>query len=145
MSRASQRYFSRGDADTIGIARKLASSLRGGNVILLFGDLGTGKTTFVRGVVEGAGGSPDDVSSPTFTLVQPYAGTLTVQHVDLYRLTPADVDDLGLSELSTPSSIVVIEWADRLPRSPTDAIRVWIEDRGADDRAIRIDVPEAAP
>ena len=143
MSGADQRYESREDADTVEIARQLGLTLVGGSTVLLFGDLGAGKTTFVRGVVEGAGGSADDVSSPTFTLVQPYAGRLTVQHVDLYRLAPSDVDDLGLAELSTPASIVVIEWADRLTRPPTDAICVWIEDLGDDNRAIRIARPAA--
>ena len=141
MTGATQRHVSRSEADTIDIAKRLASALEGGAVVLLFGDLGAGKTTFVRGIVQAAGGSADDVSSPTFTLVQPYAGRLTVQHVDLYRLAPSDVDDLGLTELLTPSSIVVIEWADRLPRPPEDAIRVWIDDRGGDERGIRIETP----
>ncbi len=123
------------------IAKQLASRLPGGTVILLFGDLGAGKTAFVRGVVEGVGGDATQVSSPTFTLVQPYNGRLTVQHVDLYRLGPADVDDLGLHELSTPSSIVAIEWADRLPQRPRESICVHIEDRGGDEREIQIEEP----
>ncbi len=145
MNGGARHYTSRGEAETIEIGRQLASILSGGTIVLLFGDLGAGKTTFVRGVVEAAGGSPDEVSSPTFTLVQPYSGTLTVQHVDLYRVQPSDVDDLGLTEYSTPSSIVVIEWADRLPRAPKNAIRVWIEDRGGDHRDVKIEFPASEP
>ena len=129
---------SRSESETADAARRLAQRLGGGAVILLFGDLGAGKTAFVRGLVEGMGGDESQVSSPTFTLVQPYSGRLTVQHVDLYRLTPGEVGDLGLDELSTPSSIVAVEWADRLPRRPTDAICVSIEDLGGDDREISI-------
>ncbi len=138
MTPGSSTSRSRSESDTASVARRLAQRLDGGVVILLFGDLGAGKTAFVRGLVEGMGGDESQVSSPTFTLVQPYRGRLTVQHVDLYRLGPAEVGDLGLDELSTPSSIVAIEWADRLPRRPPDAICVNIEDLGGDDREISI-------
>lgn len=132
-------YSSRGEADTIRIARELVTDAAGGSVILLVGDLGAGKTAFVRGLVEGLGGDPADVSSPTFTLIQPYAGRLTVQHVDLYRVETVAVGDLGLDELSTPSTIVAIEWADRLPHRPRPSVCVSIEDRGGDLRDIRIE------
>lgn len=132
-------YPSHSEADTVRIARQLVSELEGGTTVLLFGDLGAGKTAFVRGLVEGAGGDPGDVSSPTFTLLQPYPGRLTVHHVDLYRVDRREVDDLGLDELVTPLTIVAIEWADRLPREPPLAVGVSIEDRGADEREIRIE------
>ena len=132
-------YQSHGEADTFHIARELASELDGGTVILLFGELGVGKTVFVRGLVHGVGGEPDEVSSPTFTLIQPYTGPLTVQHVDLYRVKSTDIEDLGLDELSTPSAIVAIEWADRLPRAPRQAVCVYMEDKGNDEREIRIE------
>ena len=132
-------YSTRSEAETVRVARELVGYLRGGAIVLLFGDLGAGKTAFVRGLVEGVGGNPDDVSSPTFALVQPYAGRLTVQHVDLYRLDPHEVADLGLDELSTPSTLVAIEWADRLPKPPHHAVCVSIEDRGDDLRDIRIE------
>ena len=132
-------YPSHGEADTIRIGRELATDVAGGSVILLVGDLGAGKTAFVRGLVEGLGGDPADVSSPTFTLIQPYAGRLAIQHVDLYRVETGAVLDLGLDELSTPSTIVVIEWGDRLPRRPRPSVCVSIEDRGGDRRDIRIE------
>ena len=132
-------YLSHSEADTIRIARQIVSELDGGTTILLIGELGAGKTAFVRGLVEGAGGDPDDVSSPTFTLLQPYAGRLTVHHVDLYRVAPREVDGLGLDELATPTALVAVEWADRLPRVPPRSVAVHIEDRGADEREIRIE------
>ena len=132
-------YLSHSEADTIRIARQIVSKLNGGTTILLIGELGAGKTAFVRGLVEGAGGDPDDVSSPTFTLLQPYAGRLTVHHVDLYRVAPREVDELGLDELATPTALVAVEWADRLPRVPPRSVAVYIEDRGADEREIRIE------
>ena len=128
----------RGEAETEALARELAGDLRGGSVVLLYGDLGAGKTAFVRGVVEGVGGNPSDVSSPTFTLVQPYAARVTVQHVDLYRLRAEEVGDLGLDELRAPDALVVIEWADRLPVSLPDAVEVHITDRGGDERDIEV-------
>ncbi len=132
-------YSSHGEADTIRIAGELAADVAGGDIILLVGDLGAGKTAFVRGLVTGLGGNPADVSSPTFALIQPYAGRLTVQHVDLYRVETGAVSDLGLDELSTPSTIVAIEWADRLLRRPRPSVCVSIEDRGEDLREIRIE------
>jgi tRNA threonylcarbamoyladenosine biosynthesis protein TsaE len=138
VTEGSSTHHSRSESDTASIATQLGRRLAGGSVILLFGDLGAGKTAFVRGLVEGVDGDSSEVSSPTFTLVQPYAGRLTVQHVDLYRLGPEDVGDLGLEELSTPSSIVAVEWADRLARRPGDAICVRIDDLGGDDREIKI-------
>jgi tRNA threonylcarbamoyladenosine biosynthesis protein TsaE len=132
-------YLSHSEADTIRIARQFVSELDGGTTILLIGELGAGKTAFVRGLVEGAGGDPDDVSSPTFMLLQPYAGRLTVHHVDLYRVAPHEADELGLDELATPTALVVVEWADRLPRVPPRSVAVHIEDRGADEREIRIE------
>ncbi len=83
----------------------------------------------------------DDVSSPTFTIIQEYAGrTATLYHVDLYRLEPAEVDDLGLDELVSGDGIVAIEWAERWRGRPDDAIEVTIEDRGGERRLIRVQV-----
>ena len=134
-------HRSQSETDTMDLARELASTLVGGTVVLLFGELGAGKTAFVRGLVAGVGGDPDQVTSPTFTLIQPYRARLTVQHVDLYRLQPSDVEDLGLDELSTDDSIVVVEWAERLLRQPPAAVCVRIGDAGGDERAIEIERP----
>ncbi len=102
------------EAETEAAGEALARELRPGDVVLLFGDLGAGKTAFVRGLARGVGANPDDVSSPTFTIVQEYeGGSATLYHVDLYRLEAAEVDDLGLEDLVSGHGIVAIEWADR--------------------------------
>ena len=134
-------HASRSEADTMRIARELAAALvPAPAAVLLFGDLGAGKTAFVRGLVEGAGGCPDEVSSPTFVLMQEYPGRRLVHHVDLYRLRPDDVADLEplLDEMLTGDAIVAIEWADRLPSLPEPAVQVRIADRGGDNREITV-------
>jgi tRNA threonylcarbamoyladenosine biosynthesis protein TsaE len=129
------------EAETSAVGRELAQSLTAGSVVLLSGDLGAGKTAFVRGLAEGLGIDPESVSSPTFTLIQEYrGGRLPLHHVDLYRLQSAEVDDLGLDELMLEGGVTAIEWPDRLPRDIEAAVRVWIEhgDGGDDTRTIEI-------
>lgn len=111
--------------------------------MLLFGQLGSGKTAFVRGLLEGVGGNPEEVSSPTFTLMQEYAGEPPIVHVDLYRLTAPEIDDLGLDEVMSGSALIAVEWADRLTSGIPDAFCVYIEDKGDDEREIRIKAPES--
>ena len=123
---------------TVAAARRFAERLPPGALVLLTGDLGAGKTAFVRGLAAGLGIDPDDVSSPTFTLIQEYAGARVLRHVDLYRLQGADVEDLGLEELNQDGAVVAIEWAERLSAPPGGAIRVTIVDLGEDVREIRI-------
>ncbi len=123
-------HVTRSEAETMAVARKLGARLGPGAVVLLYGDLGAGKTAFVRGLAEGLGASPDEVSSPTFTLIQEYAGRLRLYHVDLYRVERAEVDDLGLDELEAGTGVVAIEWADRLPRPVDGAVTVRIEGEG---------------
>jgi tRNA threonylcarbamoyladenosine biosynthesis protein TsaE len=135
------------EAETAAVARSLARTLPSGSVVLLSGNLGAGKTAFVRGLAEGLGINPEDVSSPTFTLIQEYrGGRLPLHHVDLYRLSPLEVDDLGLDELTLEPGITAIEWPDRLPRPFKAAVRVSIGYEGSDIRSIAIDgAPEAIP
>src|SRR5262245_240543 len=111
------------EAETGAVGRDVARTLRAGDVVLLHGDLGAGKTAFVRGLAEGLGVEPSEVSSPTFTLIQEYrGGRLPLLHVDLYRLDNAkEIDDLGLEELGR-DAVTAIEWAEKLPRAPASAI-----------------------
>src|SRR5205807_6445893 len=103
--------------ETADVGRQLASTLGRGSVLLLVGDLGAGKTALVRGLAEGLGVAPEEVSSPTFTLMQEYrGGRITLIHVDLYRLDDArEIDELGLEELGM-ENVLAIEWAEKLPR-----------------------------
>jgi tRNA threonylcarbamoyladenosine biosynthesis protein TsaE len=128
------------EVETSAIASNLARSLTAGAVVLLSGDLGAGKTAFVRGLAEGLGIDPALVSSPTFTLIQEYrGGRLPLHHVDLYRLRSIEVDDLGLDELTLEGGVTAIEWPDRLPRSVPSAVQVHIEHGDGDTRTIQID------
>ena len=126
------------EQDTFALGRLVAASLQPGTFVLLHGDLGAGKTSFVRGMAAGLGANPDDVSSPTFVLIQHYKGLTPLVHVDLYRLeTGAAVDDLGLEELAS-GAVVAIEWAERLPRPLDGSVIVRIEDLGGDARRITL-------
>jgi len=125
--------------ETAAAGERLAAKLRAGDVVLLFGDLGAGKTAFVRGMARGIGASGDDVSSPTFTIVQQYAGAgPTLYHVDLYRLSPDEVDDLGLDDLVSGDGIVAIEWAERWRGRPDDVVEVKLDEVGDNERRVEI-------
>ena len=126
------------EEETTAIGERLGSTLRAGDVLLLYGDLGAGKTAFTRGLARGLGASADDVTSPTFTLVQEYPGRLTLFHVDLYRLEEREVDDLGLEELILGDGVVAIEWAERWRGRPDDVIEVRFEHAGEDRRRVTI-------
>jgi tRNA threonylcarbamoyladenosine biosynthesis protein TsaE len=125
--------------ETAAVGRTLASSLAPGDVVLLTGELGAGKTAFVRGLAEGLSIDPAEVTSPTFTLIQEYrGGRLVLRHIDLYRLSPREVDDLGLDDLIEEGGVVAIEWPDRWSRPPADAVRVTLT--AADDGERRIEI-----
>jgi tRNA threonylcarbamoyladenosine biosynthesis protein TsaE len=126
------------EAETTDAGRALGQTLEAGAVVLLSGPLGAGKTAFTRGLAEVLGCDPDDVSSPTFTIVQQYAGRITLQHVDLYRLSPEEVDDLALDEL-IEGSVMAVEWPDRWRSAPADAVRVRLVPLDGDRREIVIE------
>lgn len=127
MSEAPAR-ITRSEDETAAVARELASALEAGDVILLSGNLGAGKTAFVRGLAAGLGVDPDEVSSPTFTLVHEYrGGRLTLYHADLYRLETVATEDLGLEEMGVSDGVLAIEWPDRLAHALPGAREVQIE------------------
>ena len=128
------------EEETATVGRELAATLSAGDALLLYGDLGAGKTAFVRGLAEGLGVHRDDVSSPTFTLIQEYrGGRLPLFHVDLYRINdPRELDELGLDEIAE-NGVLAIEWAERLPQPPQRAVRVSIEHAGETGRRIAIE------
>ena len=118
----------RSEDETAGVARELAAALKAGDVILLSGNLGAGKTAFVRGLASGLGIDPGEVSSPTFTLVHEYRdGRLTLYHADLYRLERIATEDIGLEEMGVADGVLAIEWPDRLAHTMPGARDVQIE------------------
>ena len=136
---ASHELQTTNESETSQAGEALGATLRPGDVVLLYGDLGAGKTAFVRGLARGIGANPDDVSSPTFTLVQEYAGpAATLYHVDLYRLEGPEIEDLGLEDLVSGDGIVAIEWAERWRDRPDDVTEVRIESDGDEGRRIQI-------
>ena len=127
------------EVETSAAGRDLARHLSTGSVVLLVGDLGAGKTAFVRGLAEGLGIPPDAVSSPTFTIMQEYrGGRLPLFHVDLYRLNDRrEIEELGLDEI-TAGGVLAIEWAEKLSDVPSGAVGVNLSHGDGDVRTIKI-------
>lgn len=136
-------HTSHSPEQTQAIAANLAKTLRGGECIALDGDLGAGKTQFVRGLVAGLGGDPRAVSSPTFVLLNVYpTPRLKVFHLDAYRVSGADdLEAIGFSELLEQGGVVIVEWADRV-RSllPPKCIDIRIEPTAQNSREIHLNV-----
>src|SRR5438552_18015127 len=116
LDRVTTTFTSHGVRDTEAIASKLALTLRGGECLALRGELGAGKTQFVRGLLAGLGGDAKTVSSPTFVLLNLYdTGRLKVFHLDAYRVGGAeDFEAIGFAELLEQGGVVVVEWAERV-------------------------------
>ena len=132
---------SKSEEETYAFARRLAESLPLPAHILLFGDLGAGKTTFTRGLAMGFGIEVvDDVSSPTFTLINQYTGRVKVYHIDLYRVEDGDLRGLGLEDIfDDPHAAVIVEWAERLGDFQTPgATRVFLEYVDGSTRKIEV-------
>jgi tRNA threonylcarbamoyladenosine biosynthesis protein TsaE len=128
-----------GEAETRAVAEALAGTLAAGDLVLLHGDLGAGKTVFVKGLAQGLGLDPGAVTSPTFTLVHEYlGGRLPLIHLDLYRLASTDLDDVGLDPDLAARGVVVVEWAERLTRRPAGAIGIRIGDLGGEAREVLV-------
>ena len=131
---------SHGEADTFSFGRTLAAGLRAGDIVLLRGDLGAGKTVLARGIAVGLGVPAEEVRSPTFTLVNPYQGRLPVYHLDLYRIErAADLDELGLEEIFGGDGVAIVEWGERLGAwRPPNCMEVSIADLGGSERALEV-------
>ena len=111
-----EKVILRSEQDTINFGKSFAKKIKIGDLLCLYGNLGAGKTTFVRGVIEGLGGDPEQVSSPTFTLVHEYSGALVdVNHCDFYRLEePSELVEFGGLEFFDSEKITIIEWPEKL-------------------------------
>lgn len=124
---------------TAAVGERLAGTLSPGDLVLLEGDLGAGKTAFVRGLARGLGASADEVTSPTFTLVQEYrGGRMVLFHADLYRLVPPEVEELGLDEMIATGGVLAVEWPERWRDRPPIAYEVRIDHAGDNRRVITI-------
>src|SRR3984885_3046838 len=132
-------YRTASEAETIALGERLARELPPRGVVLLIGNLGAGKTTLAKGIVNGLGAAePDDVSSPTFTLIHEYGPR--VCHVDLYRLDRAEqVATIGLDELFERRAVVLIEWGERFPElMPAERVEIRLRATGENSREIHI-------
>jgi tRNA threonylcarbamoyladenosine biosynthesis protein TsaE len=133
-------FLSASVADTDRFGRVIGRALRGGEVIGLYGDLGTGKTTLVRGIAAGLRAAAGLVSSPTFVLIHEYHGRLLLAHADLYRIeSQDDVAQTGLSDYLDGETVAVVEWADRAGSElPDDRLEIRLTHRGRATRALRL-------
>lgn len=140
-----QHVHTAGEAQTVLLGARLASALRAGDVVTLHGELGAGKTRFVRGLARGLGHDPAQVSSPTFTLMHEYdtPGKIPLIHIDAYRMSGTDdAASIGLDRAFDPANIVAIEWPQRMASAiPAEHFAVHIEHEAPELRVITISTP----
>ncbi len=129
------------EEETFKLGQALGACLKPGDSILLSGDLGSGKTVLAKGIVSKATGvSPDEVVSPTFTLINTFAGPFEVHHADLYRLERDQVDEIGLEATLDEGGTIVVEWAERTGPLGTDPLQVtFVDAPTAKSRLIRLE------
>jgi len=130
---------SRSARETKTWGRRLASLLKGGELIGLVGELGVGKTCFIKGLARGLSLDESRILSPTFTMIQEHRGRLALYHIDLYRLEAARLDDLGLREYLFSEGVAAVEWFERLSEAAElDCLSVRIGFAGANARRIEL-------
>ena len=129
--------------ETVELGRRIGSQLKGGEVIGMCGPLGSGKTHLIKGIAAGAGAQDGkQVNSPTFVIVNEYAGRLGIYHIDAYRLNSiSEFEMLGFDEYCTPRSVVLIEWADKVDSALKDInfIRIELQHAGENKRRIHVE------
>jgi len=136
-----EEIFTRSSDETTAWGREFAKRLTAPVLVLLTGDLGSGKTTLTKGIVAGLGAaSEDEVTSPTFTLVHVYGKEAKVYHADLYRIESFhDFETLGLEDVFAKPAVVILEWSERFPlQSPWPQVRIRLEHQGGDSRRISV-------
>jgi tRNA threonylcarbamoyladenosine biosynthesis protein TsaE len=135
----SQTFHTHSEEETVALGERIARELPSKGALLLIGNLGAGKTTLAKGIVKGLGAAaPDEVSSPTFTIIHEYGAN--VYHIDLYRLQrPQELATLGLEEIFDRDAIVLVEWGERfLEAMPRDRIEIRISSIEENDRIIAV-------
>ena len=134
-----RRFETASEEETVALGIRLAGELPSHAAVLLIGNLGAGKTTLAKGIVNGLGAAtPEEVSSPTFTLIHEYGRG--VYHIDLYRLEePREVETLGLEELFDREAVVLIEWGERFPQFlPVERTEIRLRATGDEEREIEV-------
>ena len=135
-------FTSNSPDETIELGRKLGLQLKGGEVVAVCGQLGSGKTHLIKGIAAGAGAKDaKHVNSPTFVIVNEYVGRLDIYHIDAYRLeSVSEFEMLGFDDFCYPQSVVLIEWADKVESAlkTLDYIRVELEHSGKTTRVIHV-------
>lgn len=133
------RFESRSETETKDIGRKLGEKLKPGDVVCLYGELGTGKTTMVKGIASALGMDERDITSASFTIIAAYDTDIPFYHIDLYRVASRELSELGLHEYLGTDGIAVIEWAERAEGEfPDNSIKVRLNYKGKNSREIEI-------
>ncbi len=132
--------ITKSERETIKLGEKIGKELNPGDVVALFGTLGSGKTMFTKGIARGIGVKQNEVSSPSFVLVKEYQGRFPVYHIDLYRLDkPAAIEREGFDNYLYNDGVTVIEWAGRMEALlPSEYLRVNLEIKGKNKREIKL-------
>lgn len=132
------RSITKDEKETMALAQRLAGLVRPGDILCLFGDLGSGKTTFVKGLAKGLRIKAESVHSPTFVLMNIYDGRLPVFHFDLYRLNHVrDLDGIGYDEFLYGDGVAVVEWADKLDSyMPQAYFKIELKHKSPEQRSI---------
>ncbi len=134
-------FRTRSEEETVALGERLARRLAPGSVVLLIGEIGAGKTTLAKGIVKGLGAAdPEEVSSPTFTLIHEYGDPVRVYHVDLYRLEePREAEALGLDEILERDAVVLVEWGEKFPGLwPEKRVEIRLRRLDGDERQIEV-------
>lgn len=137
-------YYTCSEEQTIALGERLARGLPEKIVVLLIGELGAGKTTLAKGIVHGLGAAePEEVASPTFTLVHEYGHGPRVYHVDLYRIDrPEELETVGLDEILDRQAVVLVEWGERFPGLwPRQRVEIYLRRLEDERREIRVAWP----
>lgn len=134
------KLHSRSDSETRDIGRKIGGRLKRGDVVCLYGELGAGKTTMVKGIASALGIKERDITSASFTMIAEYGTAIPFYHIDLYRLAPGEAPELGLQEYLGPDAISVIEWAEKAgDEIPDDSIRIHFRHTAENVREIDVE------
>jgi tRNA threonylcarbamoyladenosine biosynthesis protein TsaE len=134
------KLLSKNETETKDIGRRLGKNLKRGDIVCLYGELGTGKTTMIKGIASAFGIDERDITSASFTIIAEYKAAVPFYHIDLYRLNPGEADELGLQEYFGGDGVSVIEWAERAESEiPEKRIRINLSYLDDDMREIEIE------